>query len=269
MTLHRLTLRAVLALALFPLSLAAHAQAADAKPSDCSRLPTHNEEYDCINAHSEVKTIYLTHVTSQNDFNEIMGAIRNTSYPGLQIYLDVNQNALVVRTYPEEMARIEALIHSLDRPQQTYRITYTLTELDGGKTIGTAHYSMVVSDGQHTTMKEGDKIPVATGSYANGQATSNTNSGVETQFTYLDIGMNFDTTLNASEGGAMLKTKVEQSSLGQPSTIAGVVEPVVRQSVLEGTSFLPLGKPVMLGSIDVPNSTRHFDIAAVLDRVKD
>jgi type II secretory pathway component GspD/PulD (secretin) len=268
MTIPRTTLRALLALTLFPLGLAAHAQAADAKPSDCHQLPTHEQRDECAFTHSQLKTIYLANVTSQNEANEIMVAVRNAADPGVKIYLATSQNAIVVSTYPEEMARIEAVIRSLDRPRKTYRVTYTFTELDAGKTIGTQHFSMVVADGQHTTVKQGDKIPIATGSYSNGTAESNNALGVQTQFTYLDVGMNFDSTITESEGGAFLKTKVEQSSLGQPSMIAGIQEPVVRQTVLEGTSILTLGKPVMLGSIDVPNSTHHFDIAVVLDQIK-
>ncbi len=65
-----------------------------------------------------------------------------------------------------------------------------------------------------------------------------------------------------------LRSKVEDSSLDQPVTIAGVTEPVVRQSVLDGTSVLTLDKPFMLGTIDVPNTTRHVDIAVVVEQVK-
>ena len=55
----------------------------------------------------------------------------------------------------------------LDIPHKTYRVTYTITELDADKTIGTEHFSMVVDRrSAHTTVKEGNKIPVATGSYS-------------------------------------------------------------------------------------------------------
>jgi type II secretory pathway component GspD/PulD (secretin) len=257
----------VLALALLPLSLAARAQATDAKTSDldCSKLLTHSEREDCTATHSQPHTIYLHNITGEEDASQIATAIRNSSDSSVRVYLLGTQNAIAVETYPAEFARIEALVRSLDRPRKAYRLTYTITELDSGKTIGTEHLSMVVVNGQHTSVKEGDKVPVATGSYSEGNATPN---GVQTQFTYLDVGMNFDATLNEVEGGAVLKSKVEQSSLGQPSTIAGVQEPVVRQTVLEGISVLTLGKPVMLGSIDVPTTTHRFDIAVVLEQIK-
>ncbi len=260
-----------LALALVPLKLAAQAPShTDAKPpqtytGDCKNEPTQRDKAECEMARSETKTIFLKNVVQQNDANEIMVAIRNSFDPGLKIYLLASQNALVITTYPEQLARIEELIATLDRPRKAYRLNYTITELDAGKTIGTQHFSMVALNGQFTSVKEGDKIPIATGSYSDGSATA---SGVQTQFTYLDVGMNFSATLNETDGGAILKTKVEQSSLGQPSTIAGVQEPVVRQTVFDGSSVLAFGKPVMLGSIDVPTTTRRFDIAVVLEQIK-
>jgi len=260
-----MTAKLALTLALLPLT----AFAQDTKPSNapCSTIPIRTERTECQEAHAQTKTFYLKNITQQNDANEIMVAIRNVLDPGLKIYLVSSHYALLISADPEQLAKAEAIIRTLDIPHKFYRLTYTITELDAGKTVGTEHLSMVVADGQHSTVKEGDKIPVATGSYSNGQAETAAGSGIQTQFTYLDIGLNFDSTLNDYNGGASLKTKVEQSSLGQPSTIAGVQEPVVRQSVFEGIAFLTLGKPVMLGSIDVPNSTRRLDIAVVMDEV--
>ncbi|MBW4037327.1 MAG: hypothetical protein HIU91_00375 [Acidobacteria bacterium] len=192
---------------------------------------------------------------------EIQAALRNVLCPTDKIYFLLDQSAIVVQASPEQLAMAEKLISELDRPQKAYRLTYTITELDGNKTISTQHFSMIALNGQHTSMKEGSKIPVATGSMGKGD-------DLQTQFTYLDIGMNFDSSVEELANGVRLLAKVEQSSLGEPSTIAGVQEPVVRQTVVQGTSFLTLGKPVMLGSVDVPNSTHHFDIAVVLEEVK-
>ncbi len=256
-----------LALALLSLGLAAKAQSVEAKTytSDCKKQATRTEQSDCAAQRAEIKTIFLKNVTSQQAANEILVAVRNLLDPGLKLYLVAVDNALVLDTYPEELERAEAIIRSLDVPHTTYRITYTLTELDAGKPISTQHYSMLLGNGEHTSLKEGNKIPIATGSYSDGDMKAN---GVQTQFTYLDIGMNFDATLTVAGNSVSLKSKVEDSSLDQPVTIAGVTEPVVRQSVLDGVSTLTLDKPSMLGTIDVPNSTHHIDIAAVVEQVK-
>ena len=48
------------------------------------------------------------------------------------------------------------------------------------------------SDGQQATLKIGEKLPVATGSYQTGAATAIVSSLVNTQFQYLDVGVNID-----------------------------------------------------------------------------
>jgi type II secretory pathway component GspD/PulD (secretin) len=257
----------VLALALSTLTLAATAQSVETKTytSDCRKQATRAEQVDCSAQRAQTKTIFLKNVTSQQGANEIMVAVRNLLDPGLKLYLVAEDNALVLDTYPEEMERAEAIIRTLDVPRNTYRITYTLTELDAGKTISTQHYSMLLGNGEHTSLKEGNKVPIATGSYSDGDLKAN---GIQTQFTYLDVGMNFDATISVSGASVQLKSKVEESSLDQPVTISGVTEPVIRQSVLDGTSSLTLDKPAMLGTIDVPSSTHHIDIAAVVEQVK-
>lgn len=233
---------------------------------------THSDPCQTPSGPITTKTFYLTNTNTDNrvnlDGSELLGTLRHMLCSNDKVDIFPAQNAIVVQASPDRLALAENLISELDRPRKAYRLTYTLTELNAGKTIGTQHYSMVVVRGQHTTMKEGDKIPVAIGSFSNGASSSAANAGVQTQFTYLDIGMNFDATLNEATGGFQLDSKVEQSSLGQPSTIAGVTEPVVRQTVLQGTSFLTPGKPILLGSIDTPDSTHHFDIAVVLDPLK-
>jgi type II secretory pathway component GspD/PulD (secretin) len=264
MSLTRIHIFSLLALTLlFPLSLAAHAQKADAPAStDCSKLATRTEQSECRTKYSETRIIYLTNTANQADANEILVAVRNMFDPSIKVYEIVSQNAIVVSTYPEELAKIEDLIHKLDRAHKAYRLTFTVAESDAGKQVGIEHFSMVAVDGQRASLKEGDRIPVATGSY------STENSTAPTQFTYLDVGMNFAVTVNSSAGGVVISSKVERSSVGPSNTIAGVQEPVVRQTVLEGVSAVTLGKPLMLGSIDIPNSTRHLDIDVSVDPLK-
>ena len=211
------------------------------------------------------KTYYLSSVSQQNDANEILIALRNMLEPWNKLYLVSFQDAIEVYAPPEQQALAQKIIADLDRPRKTYRLTYTLAESDAGKRIGIQHFSMVVASGQRTIVKQGSKIPVITGSYQPGP-------GVQTQFQYLDIGMNFDATLEDSPNGLRLKTKVEQSAVGNPSEYGNgsgplASEPIIHQTSLEGSSILSLGKPLTLGSVDVAGSTRHIDIEVVAEPI--
>ncbi len=206
------------------------------------------------------RTFYLTNVSSPADANEIVTALRNALPSNDKIFLVFNQNAIVTRASADDDALVQKILSDLDRPQKNYRLTYTVTEMDGSKQIGTQHYAMIMTSGQETSLKLGNKIPIATGSYSSGGATA-----VQTQFTYVDVGMNFTATLTAMGENAMLKSSVEDSSVApEKSTIEGVTEPIVRQASLKGESLLAPGKPVLLGSVDIPGSTGHLNIEVVM-----
>ena len=101
------------------------------------------------------KTFYLTNVSQQNEGNEIVNAVRNLLDPHARVFFVPNQNALVVSTTPDQLAVAQKLISDLDRPKKTYRLTYTITETDGGKRVGTQHFTMIVVTGQRTVLKQG------------------------------------------------------------------------------------------------------------------
>jgi hypothetical protein len=145
----------------------------------------------------------------------------------------------------------------------TYHVTYTLTVTEAGKRVGIQHFTMTVSaPTNHGTVKMGEKVPVITGSYG-----PNPQAGVQTQFTYLDVGINIDAMLAEDANGLELTSKVEQSSVAPaPVKLDEVNEPVIRQMVLSNTSLLVPGKPVTLGSLDLPDTTRHIDIEVTAEQ---
>ena len=159
----------VSAVCLLALSLAARAQDTPAG-DDAVRLAN-----PCVPARqfpAEVRTFYLTNVTQVKDGNDVLVALRNILCPSTKVAYSLSQNAIIIEAPIAELERAEKIVHDLDRSIKTYRVTYTLTELDAGKTVSTQHYSMLLADGEHTTMKEGNKIPIATGTYANGVAAT-------------------------------------------------------------------------------------------------
>jgi hypothetical protein len=57
------------------------------------------------------------------------------------------------------------------------------------------------------------------------------------------------------------------TSIAEEKSGVGAQDPIVRQTVMEGTAFLAVGKPLILGSIDIPGSTRRLDIEVVMEQV--
>jgi type II secretory pathway component GspD/PulD (secretin) len=215
----------------------------------------------------ETQTFYLKNASQSADANEIIAALRNMLPPEAKVYLVVSQDAVIIRSTPEQLVLAQKLLNDLDLPKKTYRLTYTVTEVDAGKRVGTQHFAMVTALGQNIQLKQGSKVPVATGSY-NATATTGDHpspAGVQTQNTYIDVGMSFDATLSAMGDGAMLKSDVDQSSLAPETSGVGPQDPIVRQTELRGVYYLTAGKPLVIGSLDIPGTTRRLDIEVLME----
>jgi type II secretory pathway component GspD/PulD (secretin) len=242
-------LGATLVLALAALSMNAQTPAADVKAT----LPKPvTETYE---------TLYLTNLTTQNDLNDIQTAMRNM-IPQAKIYGMPSQRSISLWGTPEDLALAQKVLSDLDRKKSIYRVTYTLTESDGGKRVGSQHFALIVISGEKTDLKQGNRVPIVTGKFDTETPTANT------QVQYLDVGLQIQTTAESFQDGVRLRTKIEQSNVSdEKSTVAGQ-DPVIRQTTLEGTSTLMLGKPLIVGSLDVPGSTRHQDVEVVAELVK-
>ena len=206
----------------------------------------------------DVQTFHLANVNQVPEADQIVTAMRNFLDPADKVYYVPSQNAIVVRGTPEQLKLTRRLLDDLDRPKKTYRLTFTTDELDGDKVIGTQHFQIVVVSGGRTTTKVGSKIPVVTGSFDQAK-------GAENQFTYLDIGLNVDASLDESSEGLRLRTKVERLSVAEERSSVGVGDPIIRQAQLEGTANLVPGKALVLGSLDIPGSTRHVNMSVVAE----
>ncbi len=116
------------------------------------------------------------------------------------------------------------------------------------------------TDGQRATLKIGSKIPVATGSYNAGVSAGIASLGVQTQFQYLDVGVNIDMTPTVHyDREISLKLKVEVSSQNGSSTISGVTEPIFAQRSAEQTIQLKDGEPSLLAGILTNQDTMNVN----------
>ena len=208
------------------------------------------------------ETYYFANVGQQQEMSELITALRNLLDPKDRLTLVPSQNAIVMQGTPEQLVLAKKVLSELDRPRKTYRLTYTVRDMDDNKQVGIQHFSLIVVSGARTTLKNGSKVPLAT-SVSNSSA-----NGANTEYTYLDVGLNIDASLDESTSGVRLRTKIERSSMAEEKSVGSIQTPVIRQTVLEGTSILTQGKTAVLGSLDIPGSTRHSDVEVVLSVVQ-
>ncbi len=115
------------------------------------------------------------------------------------------------------------------------------------------------TDGQRAQLKIGSKIPVATGSYSS-TLSATASLGVQTQFTYLDVGVNIDITPTVHfDREVSLKLKVEISSQNGSVPLQGVTEPIIAQRVAEQTIQLKDGEPSILAGLLQKQDTRNIN----------
>jgi len=104
-------------------------------------------------------------------------------------------------------------------------------------------------DNEKATLKIGDRVPVATGSFTPG-TTGGVNALVSTQFQYLDIGVNVDITPHIhSEREVTLKMSLEISSVTGQTNIGGIVQPIIGQRRIEQQARLGDGDVNLVGGI--------------------
>jgi len=205
------------------------------------------------------QTFYLTNLTQQSDANEVVSDVRNM-LPNAKLYYVPSQSAFSIKGSAEDMALAQKILADLDKTKKIYRLTYTMTERDGGKTIGVQHFSIIVASGSRTDFKQGSRLPIS--------VATNAAPGSNAEITYIDIGQEIEASLDGYLDGVRLRTKVVQSSVAEDKSGVGTQDPVIRQTTLEGTSTLVQGKPLVLGSLDIPGSTRHQEVEVVSELVR-
>jgi general secretion pathway protein D len=106
------------------------------------------------------------------------------------------------------------------------------------------------SDGQKASLKIGDRVPVATGSFQPGIGGVGINPLVNTQFQYIDVGVNVDVTPFVHANREItLKVMLDVSSVISNVNIGGISQPVIGQRKVEHEIRLKEGEVNLLGGI--------------------
>jgi len=242
-----------LALILFAPGVGAQTQPGEFKPAEAK---SNADTY---------QTLYLKNITQQNDANDLVTDLRNM-LPKAKLYLVPSQNAISMRGTPEDIQLAQKILSEVDRSKKTYRLTYTINETDGGKNIGSQHFTLLATPGQKTVVKQGQRVPVFVGTSDAKSYIQNVQvQYVGAQVQYSDVGLAIEASVDETAEGLSLHSRVELSGLAEQSSPVGSQDPVIRQTVLEGASIVAEGKPLVLGSLDLPGGTRKQEVEVALD----
>jgi hypothetical protein len=153
--------------------------------------------------------------------------------------------------WAQEAANPPAAPAKLGEAVNPYHAEFVLSEFQDGKTVNTRHFSMNLNAGRKQTIKIGSRVPFES------------KEGSGTVLQYLDVGTSIDCHLVERENGLGLDVSADVSSMAEHSD-----PPLIRQFKIESSTIATVGKPVIIGSADVPDSNQQFQLEVTVTKVK-
>ena len=146
------------------------------------------------------------------------------------------------------------------RDISSYKVDFTIRDTgDAGGKAG-RKYSLLVNRGVKTVFKVGNRVPVATGGTSGGTL-------VNTQFTYIDVGLNIECTVNEIGPKFDVHADLDISTAVMPDKNSAVQNPTISQIKLNVDTTLAPGKPTVVASFDDPVTSRKFDVEVAITKM--
>lgn len=144
-------------------------------------------------------------------------------------------------------------------PGHAYRLDFSVNEIEAGKKINSREYSMNLSAGDANEVKIGTRVPV---------------EAKQGEFQYIDVGTSIWCKLRDRKDVAwlgndvLLNLRAEISNFALPEQQGQQVRPVLRQLNINASTQALMGKPMVVGSVDDPNSKRQFQLEVTVMRLR-
>jgi len=225
-------------------------------------------ERDAKMMSNPVTTFYLKYSSSVNDTHEIMTALHDLMQPDVRFYLDLGNRSISMRGFPDDVAAAANLIKELDRPRKNYRLAFTLAVMEGSKRLDTQHVILTPAAGQSMTLKRGTRVPVVAISKGTPATATEPATPPQPHTSYLDVGLNFEVTVVDTADGGELRFRLEQSAVADEKPVPEGQSPTIRTSDLEGVTLLTAGKPLVLGSLDMPGLGARMEVEVTMTVVQ-
>jgi hypothetical protein len=147
---------------------------------------------------------------------------------------------------------------SPQEPIVVYQLDFAINELDDAKKINMRHYSMNLDIGPSNVgpekeLKIGTRIPI---------------EADQGKFQYLDVGTTVQAQLREFKGSTSLQARVEITNFATPDQATKGGQPLLRQMIISGSTLVISDKPVIIGSVDDPNSKRQFQLEVRVTKLR-
>jgi 3D (Asp-Asp-Asp) domain-containing protein len=141
-----------------------------------------------------------------------------------------------------------------EKPVHAYRLDFSVNELEDGKKINTRQYSLNLNADDSNEIKIGTRVPVESG---------------HEQFQYMDVGTSIWCRIGERPDGIPLSVRADISNFAIPDQGTGhESRPVVRQFKINASTLALPGKPMVVGSVDDPNSKRQFQLEVTVTKLR-
>jgi hypothetical protein len=152
------------------------------------------------------------------------------------------------------------------QPAEVYKVELTMHDATDASAKAGRKYVILIDTHGAGTFKIGSREPVASGSFQPGTGGVGINPLVNTQFTYVDTGVNIDCKLDTADASRLqLRADIDISSI-VPHEKSVIPNPVIGQLKLAVMALIVPGKRTVIASIDDPVSNRKFDIEALITK---
>jgi hypothetical protein len=178
--------------------------------------------------------------------------------------------ALLLLPLLPAIAQETAIAQEKNTPATVYRVEYRIRDGSDAASKTGRRYTMLIENHNKGTLKLGERVPVATTSFQPGVNGVGVNPLVNTQFNYIDVGVNIDAYVIEENGRVMLNSNLDISALVEhkatpPSQV--LPNPTVAQIKISQISAVSPGKPAVVASIDDPVTQRKFDVEVTITKV--
>lgn len=148
-----------------------------------------------------------------------------------------------------------------------YKVEFLIHDESDAASKAGRRYTILVEGNERGQFRVGQKVPYITGSF---QPGASVNPMVATQYNYADVGVNIDCRVNELDGRIRLRSSLELSSILPRDKNASPAppSPSIGQLKVDVNALVDPGKPTVVASIDDPVTSRHFDVAATVTKVR-